>query len=105
MPERVYRELVLPYDVNVLSRLPPEAWFNAVHLCGSNLNFELAREMPVQVISWSIHNQGNPSLAEGRKLSGRAVMVALGQRATLRYRPPPQVQADARQSVAETGGR
>jgi uroporphyrinogen decarboxylase len=89
----------------VLSRLPAEAWFNVVHLCGSNLNFELAREMPAQVVSWSIHNQGNPSLAEGRKLSGRAVMGGLGQRASLLYGPPPEVEAEARRAVAETGGR
>src|SRR6202030_4823443 len=44
MPEAVYRELVLPLDVSVLSRLPTESWFNVVHLCGSNLNFELTRE-------------------------------------------------------------
>jgi uroporphyrinogen decarboxylase len=105
MPESVYRELVLPYDVDVLSRLPAEAWFNAVHLCGSNLNFTLVREMPAQVVSWSIHNQGNPSLAEGRKLSGRAVMGGLGQRASLLYGPPPEVEAEARRAVAETGGR
>lgn len=105
MPEGVYRELVLPYDVSVLSRLPSEAWFNAVHLCGSNLNFELTREMPAQVVSWSIHNQGNPSLAEGRKLSGRAVMGGLGQRASLLYGPATEVEAEARRAVAETGGR
>jgi uroporphyrinogen decarboxylase len=105
MPEGVYRELVLPLDVSVLSRLPPEAWFNILHLCGSNLNFELAREMPAQVVSWSIHNQGNPSLAEGRKLSGRAVMGGLGQRASLIYGPPSEVEAEARRAVAETGGR
>jgi uroporphyrinogen decarboxylase len=105
MPEGVYRELVLPLDVSVLSRLPPEAWFNVLHLCGSNLNFELAREMPTQVVSWSIHNQGNPSLAEGRKQSGRAVMGGLGQRASLVYGPPPEVEAEARRAVAETGGR
>jgi uroporphyrinogen decarboxylase len=105
MPEAVYRELVLPYDQEVLSRLPAEAWFNVVHLCGSNLNFELAREMPAQVISWSIHNQGNPSLAEGRKLTDRAVMGGLGQRASLLYGPPPEVVAEARRAVAETGGR
>jgi len=104
MPERVYRELVLPLDVIVLSRLPPEAWFNVLHLCGSNLNFELAREMPTQVVSWSIHNQGNPSLAEGRRLIGRAVMGGLGQRASLVYGPPPEVEAEARRAVAETGG-
>jgi uroporphyrinogen decarboxylase len=105
MPEGVYRELVLPYDVSVLSRLPSEAWFNAVHLCGSNLNFELTREMPAQVVSWSIHNQGNPSLAEGRKLSGRAVMGGLGQRGSLLYGPATEVEAEARGAVAETGGR
>ena len=105
MPEAIYRELVLPYDVGVLRQLPGEAWFNAVHLCGSNLNFGLARDMPAQVVSWSIHNQGNPSLAEGRKLSGRAVMGGLGQRASLLYGPPPEVEAEARRAVAETGGR
>ncbi len=105
MPESVYRELVLPYDLSVLRRLPAEAWFNALHLCGSNLNFGLAREMPVQVVSWSIHNQGNPSLAEGKTLSGRAVMGGLGQRASLLYGPPAEVEAEARRAVAETGGR
>ncbi len=105
MPESVYRELVLPYDLSVLRRLPAGAWFNALHLCGSNLNFGLAREMPAQVVSWSIHNQGNPSLAEGKKLSGRAVMGGLGQRASLLYGPPAEVEAEARRAVAETGGR
>jgi uroporphyrinogen decarboxylase len=76
-----------------------------VHLCGSNLNFELAPDLPAQVVSWSIHNQGNPSLAEGRKVSGRAVMGGLGQRGSLLYGPPPEVEAEARRAVAETGGR
>lgn len=105
MAENVYRELLLPYDVSVLQQLPSESWFNVVHLCGSNLNFALARDMPVQVVSWSIHNQGNPSLAEGRKLCGRAVMGGLGQRASLLYGPPPEVEAEARRAVADTGGR
>jgi uroporphyrinogen decarboxylase len=62
-------------------------------------------DLPVQAVSWSIHNQGNPSLVEGRKLSGRAVMGGLGQRASLLYGPPPEVEAEARRAVAETGGR
>src|SRR6202162_5825688 len=105
MPESVYRELVLPLDVSVLDRLPREAWFNAVHLCGSNLQFALSRDMPAQVISWSVHNQGNPTLAEGRTISGRAVMGGLGQRGSLLYGPPAAVEAEARAAVAETGGR
>ena len=105
MPEAAYRELVLPYDLNVLKQLPKEAWFNVLHLCGSKLNFGLARELPAQVVSWSVHNQGNPTLKEGREIVGRAVMGGLGQRTSLLYGPPPEVEAEARRAVAETGGR
>ena len=105
MPENVYRDLVLPYDIGVLENLPGEAWFNAVHLCGSNLHFGLARDMPAQVISWSVHNQGNPALTEGRTMSGRPVMGGLGQRGSLLYGPPAEVEAEARRAIAETGGR
>jgi uroporphyrinogen decarboxylase len=105
MAESVYRELLLPYDVSVLRQLPAAAWFNVVHLCGSNLNFGLARDLPAQAISWSVHNQGNPSLAQGREISGRPVMGGLGQRASLLYGPPAEVEAEARNAVEETGGR
>ena len=105
MPEAVYRDLVLPYDVGMLEQLPREAWFNVAHLCGSHLNFGLARDLPAQAVSWSIHNQGNPSLVEGRTISGRPVMGGLGQRSSLLYGPPSEVETEARRAVAETGGR
>lgn len=105
MPEAVYREMVLPHDVWVLERMPAEAWFNVVHLCGSNLNFGLARDLPVHAVSWSIHNQGNPSLAEGRDIAGKPVMGGLGQRASLLYGQPAEVEAEARAAIEETGGR
>ena len=105
MPENVYRELVLPHDLAVLDALPKEAWFNVLHLCGSNLNFGLARDLPTQAVSWSIHNQGNPSLAEGREIASRAVMGGLSQRQTLVYGPPPKIEEEARAAVRDTGGR
>jgi uroporphyrinogen decarboxylase len=105
MPEELYRELVLPRDLAVLNALPKEAWFNVLHLCGSNLNFGLAREVPTQAVSWSIHNQGNPSLVEGREIAGRAVMGGLSQRGTLVYGPPPKIEEEARAAVRDTGGR
>jgi uroporphyrinogen decarboxylase len=105
MPEAAYRERILPLDVSVLSRLPREAWFNVVHLCGSNLNFGLARDLPAHAVSWSIHNQGNPSLVEGREIAGRAVMGGLGQRASLLYGPPAAVEVEARNAIESTGGR
>jgi uroporphyrinogen decarboxylase len=105
MPEDVYRELVLPTDQAVLGHLPREAWFNVVHLCGSKLQFDLVNEMPSQVVSWSIHNLGTPTLSQGRNLSGRAVMGGLGQRKSLLYGPPAEVQAEAKRAIADTGGR
>jgi uroporphyrinogen decarboxylase len=105
MREEAYRDLALPYDLAVLDALPKSAWFNVLHLCGSNLNFGLARDLPAQAVSWSIHNRGNPSLAEGREIAGRAVMGGLAQRATLVYGPPPRVEEEARAAVRETGGR
>ena len=103
MPEAVYRELVLPLDLRVLRKLPKEAWFNVLHLCGSNLNFALAREFPVQVVSWSIDNQGNPSLSEGHRISGLPVMGGLGQRKTLLYGSPPDVVAETKRAIADAG--
>jgi uroporphyrinogen decarboxylase len=104
LPEAEYRALVLPTDLSVLDRLPAAAWFNVLHLCGSNLRFDLSRDLPSQAVSWSVHNQGNPTLAEGRKISGRAVMGGLGQRSTLLYGPPPEVEVEARKAMGETGG-
>jgi uroporphyrinogen decarboxylase len=105
MSEVLYRQLVLPYDLGVLDQLPRSAWFNTVHLCGSNLNFGLARDLPAQAVSWSIHNQGNPSLVEGRTISGRPVMGGLGQRTTLIYGPKAKIEAETRRAIDETQGR
>jgi uroporphyrinogen decarboxylase len=105
MKQADYEELLLPYDLRVLEALPKAAWFNILHLCGSELHFELARHFPVQVVSWSIHNRGNPSLAEGRKISGKAVMGGLAQRTTLYRGLPEQVRSEVRSAVAETGGK
>jgi uroporphyrinogen decarboxylase len=105
MSEDVYRDLVLPSDQAVLRAMPRSAWFNVLHLCGSNLSFRLARELPSHAVSWSVHNQGNPSLVEGRDIAGRAVMGGLSQRSTLVYGPPPKIEAEARQAIEETGGR
>jgi uroporphyrinogen decarboxylase len=105
MKEDVYRDLVLPYDQSVLNELPPRAWFNVLHLCGSNLNFGLARDLPTQVVSWSIHNQGNPSLSDGRSLAGRAVMGGLSQRSALVYGPASRIEEEVRAAISDTGGR
>jgi uroporphyrinogen decarboxylase len=105
MPAEVYENLVLPLDRHVLEALPAAAWFNVLHLCGSHLTFDLARRLPVQVVSWSIHNEGNPSLAEGRERSGRAVMGGVAQRRSMLRGGAEAVQREVREAIASTEGR
>lgn len=106
MPMEVYERLVLPHDARVLEALPGDAWFNVLHLCGSNLHFDLAARMPnIQVVSWSVHNRGNPSLAAGRDRARRPVMGGLAQRTTLARGRPEEVVTQAREALRETGGR
>ncbi len=104
MKQELYRDLVLAHDRIVLNALPREAWFNVLHLCGSNLNFGLARDLPTHAVSWSIHNQGNPSLREGRDMVGRAVMGGLSQRVALVYGPESKIEEEVRAAISDTGG-
>jgi uroporphyrinogen decarboxylase len=104
MPVAVYDELVLPLDLRVLEALPPEAWFNALHLCGSHVNMDVARRLPVQAVSYSIHNQGNPPLGDARRLSGKAVMGGLEQRRVLVGGPPDAIIGQVREAIAATDG-
>jgi uroporphyrinogen decarboxylase len=104
MPVAVYDELALPLDLGVLEALPAEAWFNVLHLCGSHVNMDVARRLPVQAVSYSIHNQGNPALGEARRLSGKAVMGGLEQRRVLVGGPPDAIEAQVREAMAATDG-
>jgi uroporphyrinogen decarboxylase len=99
-----YTDLALPYDLAVTDSFPPTAWFNIAHLCGPRLNFDLAPRLGLQAVSWSVHDPGNPSLAEGRDRSGLAAMGGLGQKTTLVNATPEEVIAEGRSALAGTDG-
>jgi uroporphyrinogen decarboxylase len=105
MPKEVYDELLFPIDQRFIEALPAQAWFNVLHLCGSHVNMDVARRLPVQAVSYSIHNRGNPSLAEARKLTGRAVMGGLEQRKVLVSGPSVTIERQVRAAISSTGGR
>lgn len=105
MPEQVYWELLFPMDLRILQALPAQAWFNVVHLCGARQYFDVVKRLPVQAVSYSIHNRGNPSLAEARRLTGRAVMGGLEQRKTLAGGSAAGIEEQVRHAIADTGGR
>jgi uroporphyrinogen decarboxylase len=105
MPNEVYDELLFPIDQRFLEALPAQAWFNVLHLCGSHVNMDVARRLPVQAVSYSIHNRGNPSLVEAQKLTGKAVMGGLEQRRVLVGGPSVTIERQVRAAVSSTGGR
>jgi uroporphyrinogen decarboxylase len=105
MPRAIFEELVLPMDRRVLAALPAEAWFNVLHLCGSHVYVEVGRDLPVEVVSYSVHNAGNPPLGRARELTGKPVMGGLEQRGALVSGPAEVIAEQVRAAVAETGGR
>lgn len=105
LSQQDYERLVLPSDLAVIAGLAKAAWFNITHLCGPRLNFGLAARLGLPVVSWSVHEEGNPSLAEGRDRSGRAAMGGLGQKTTLVSGTPQQVLAEGRAALVGSDGR
>lgn len=97
VPIDEYSKEILPTDLRVLEALPNDSWFNVVHLCGANVHFDLAERFPVEVVSWSVHDEGNPSLEEGIRRSGKAAMGGID-----RNNPSSD---QARAAAAANGGR
>jgi uroporphyrinogen decarboxylase len=58
----------------------------------------------VAAFSWALGG-GNPSLAEGRRRTGRAVVGGLPAKPEIVTLSPEEVAARARRAIAETGGR
>jgi uroporphyrinogen decarboxylase len=99
-----YGELALPYDRRVLDAVPREAWFNVLHLCGPSQRFDVASDLETHAVSWSIHEPGNPSLADGRAVTGRAVMGGIDQVGTLVRGTAEEVLEQGRAAVASMEG-
>lgn len=100
-----YRDAVLRYDRKVLDGVDSRAWFNVLHICGTNIHFELASELPAHAVSWSIHDDGNPSLGDGIKMSGRPAMGGLGQKTTLINGAQEEIAEETRRALKANGGR
>ena len=104
MPLDVYHRLLLPLDRRITEALPAAAWFNVLHVCGSHIDLSVARDLPLPVVSWSVHNQGNPTLAEGRALTGgKAVMGGVAQRNELIWGPVEAIAGQVKEAEAAVG--
>ena len=102
MTRAEYEEFGLPYDRAVLDAAAG-GWLNMLHLCGPRLYFDVVDGLPTPLVNWALE-PGNPTLAEGRDRSRRAVIGGVTPKPGLLDLSPEQVEAEVGAAIADTGG-
>ncbi len=97
------RRFQRPYDLRVLAAVAG-APFNLMHVCGTGIHFDEFVDYPVTAFSWATV-PGNPSLAEGRKRTGRAVVGGLPAKPGIVSMTSEEIAARAREAITEMNGR
>lgn len=105
LSDKEYRDFARPYDLKLLSALPP-AEFHVLHICGERNLFRKMKDYPVHAFNWDVHGRGNPSLAEGsRILSRKMVIGGLSQGKGLAGASPQQLTGEVIGLRAAMGNR
>jgi uroporphyrinogen decarboxylase len=97
------RRFQRPYDLRILGAAGSAA-FNVLHVCGTGVRFEEFTDYPVHAHSWAVVPE-NPTLREGHRRTGRAVMGGLPAKPGMATLTPQAVAARARASVRDMNGR
>ncbi len=105
LTEDEYRRFGMEYDLRVLEAFAGSAPFHVLHNCGDNIYFDLLADYPVAAISWAATLPGNPTLGEGKKRTGKAVMGGVNEKTTLPEGSPEEVAAEVRRAIELTEGR
>jgi uroporphyrinogen decarboxylase len=96
--EDLYREFGRPYDLQLLA-VVAGAPFNVLHVCRNHNMMDLLLDYPVTAFNWADHGEGNPSLAEVKARTPRAVMGGIDQ-VRLHEMSPSQVAEQAKEAIA-----
>jgi uroporphyrinogen decarboxylase len=97
------RRFQRPYDLRILAAVEA-APFNLLHVCGSDVLFDEFADYPVTAVSWAT-GSGNPTLAEGHRRSGRAVVGGLPAKPGIASMSAAALAERTRASVREMDGR
>jgi uroporphyrinogen decarboxylase len=92
-----------PHDLRVLEAAQG-APFNLLHVCGTGVHFDEFVDYPVTALSWATV-PGNPSLREGHRRTGRAVVGGLPAKPGIATMTPGALAERARAALHEMGGR
>ncbi|MGH2536388.1 MAG: uroporphyrinogen decarboxylase family protein [Candidatus Promineifilaceae bacterium] len=97
-----YEQVGRPYDQAILEAAG-DMWLNVLHVHGRDAYLEPFADYAVQLLNWHDRDSGH-SLAQALELFGGAVSGGVS-RWTLYQESPAAALAEARQALAETGGR
>ncbi len=97
------RRFQRPYDLRVLSAVA-SAPFTALHVCGAGVHFDEFIDYPAQAFSWAL-GDGNPSLREVHRRTGRAVMGGLPAKPVIATLTPADIAQRAHAAVKDMNGR
>ncbi|MBI1846722.1 MAG: hypothetical protein HYR86_07095 [Candidatus Rokubacteria bacterium] len=97
------RRFQRPFDLPILGAVEG-APFTLMHVCGEATLFEEFADYPVTAFSWAVA-PGNPSLAEGRRRTGRAVVGGLPAKPGIASMTPRAIKERAAAAVTEMDGR
>lgn len=77
LSEEEYLKYAGPYDLKLLTALPP-AEFHVLHVCRQNNLLRVVKDYPVHAFNWDARGTGNPSLVEGQRIIGRLSVPVIG---------------------------
>lgn len=97
------RRFQRPSDLRVLAAVEG-ASFNLLHVCGQEVLFDEFVDYPATALSWATV-PGNPSLADGHRRTGRAVVGGIPGKPEIKSMTAEAVAERARSAIAELDGR
>ena len=97
------RRFQRPHDLQILAAVQ-DAPFNLLHVCGPAIHFDEFAAYPVTAFSWAL-GEGNPTLAEVHRRTGRAVVGGLPAKPEIATLSAKAIAARARRAIDEMGGR
>jgi uroporphyrinogen decarboxylase len=103
--ESAYRRFGEPYDRQVLAAAASAGgWFNAVHMHGEDILFDLVKDYDVPALNWHI-GETPPTIAEYRRSGGAKAILGGLQRGHLTRRDTAAIADDVARAMQETHGR
>jgi uroporphyrinogen decarboxylase len=99
-----YREYGEQYDLEFFDAIKSRSKFTILHNSGDHIYFDMLSTYQVQAIHWPAHLEGNPSLQEGRRRSGKAVMGGINEQHLLKGNSVSLIQDEIATVLEQTGG-